>query len=327
MAATTSEITPSTVYRYVKENDRHDILRATAHTLRRQLKKIPGTAEPSRQTSGKLFGARSGVSNTVQGELCRRVAAANSNIYHPEVDDELVKELKRQKFLQLDSHFDEEILDPIRKQFDNLIEDDTTSVVRGRHEDLITSRVIQHPPSRISELENLLDDQILGITERFFGAHFKPAEIRCMRNYHVPSEIVQESESFANYWHCDQHPIDAIKIFITLHDTNERHGPLHVLPWDESERISKQRFLRDYHGVPGEFVEDNADVSKFTGPAGSVAFAKTNELLHRAGVPHEGEYRDMIFIYGYATDQPLSSSWFSDIEPTFEKNQTPAFGE
>ncbi|MFC7174341.1 hypothetical protein ACFQL0_15355 [Haloplanus litoreus] len=50
-----------------------------------------------------------------------------------------------------------------------------------------------------------------------------------MRNYHVPDDIVQESESFANYWHCDQHPVDAIKIFITLHDTDERHGPLHVL--------------------------------------------------------------------------------------------------
>ncbi|GAB6862937.1 hypothetical protein ACFR97_17590 [Haloplanus litoreus] len=326
MATRKTQITPSTVYRYVKNEDRHDVIRAGAHTIRRQLKKIPGTADPSRQLSGRLFGARTGISNTVQGELCRRIAAAQSTVRHPDVDDELVAELKRQKYLYLESHFGERTLAPIREQFNDLIEDDTASVVRGRHDDLVTSRVIQHPTSRIAELEDLLDSTILGITERFFGAHFKPAEIRCMRNYHVPDDIVQESESFANYWHCDQHPVDAIKIFITLHDTDERHGPLHVLRGDESKRISKQRFLRHKHGVPGKYVEENADVDTFTGPAGSVGFAKTNELLHRAGVPDEGEHRDMIFIYGYATDQPLSESWFDDIDPTFTKDQTPAFG-
>jgi uncharacterized protein (DUF2267 family) len=324
-------VTPGRVVEYARNNDRHDVIRAVAHTLRRQLKDASGSRirHHSMRLSGKLWGIRTGLSNTIQGRVCNAIASHNSDIDTSRVDWNQVQQLKQDKYLVLEDHFDDELIETIHEQFEQYIEDDEESVIRGRHGDLVTSRCIHHPPSKIPALQELVDDTLMGIAEGFFGAHFRPVTMRCMRNYHVPEEIIEESdsESFADYWHCDQHPVDAIKVFISLHDLDDSHGPLHVVRADESAEISKRPFERHHHGVPGRYVEDNATVETFTGPAGSAAFAKTNEILHRASNPAEGNHRDVILLYGYATDQPLPDDWFDQIEPEYDKNATAMFGE
>ena len=319
-------ITPAEVFQYARENERHDVVRAVAHTLRRQFQKVPGTYTPSVRLSGKYLGTRAGFSNAVQGRLCNTIASWNSDIDISRIDWERTNQLTEDKYLLLEDYYDDSLIDDIQSQVDELVEDDENSVIRGRHDDLITSRCVHHPTAKIPELKELVDDTIMGIAEGFFDAHFRPVTMRCMRNYHVPEEIVQESMSFADYWHCDQHPVDAIKIFVSLHDIGEENGPLHIVRSGESRDIFKQSFKRDHHGVPGAYVEDNATVETFTGPAGSAAFAKTNEILHRASNPAEGKHRDVVLIYGYATDQPLPDDWFEQIEPEYDKDMTAQFG-
>lgn len=325
----TMAVTPAEVIEYARNNERHDVIRAAAHTIRRGIMDAPGPDlwDESVRMSGKLWGIRTGVMNTVQGRVCNAIASRNSTIDADRVDWNRVKRLERDRFLVLEGHYDDDLIDTIHGKFEQHIEDDENSVIRGQHGDYVTSRCIHHPPSKIPELRELIDDTIMGIAEGFFDAHFRPVTLRCMRNYHVPEEMTQGSnaESFADFWHCDQHPVDAIKAFVALHDIDEENGPLHVVRREESARISKRPFDRERHGVPGAYVEDNATVDRFTGPAGSVAFAKTNEILHRASNPAEGEHRDVVLIYGYATDQPLPDDWFERIEPEYEEDATPQF--
>ena len=69
-----------------------------------------------------------------------------------------------------------------------------------------------------------------------------------MRNSHVLDESPQGSgtESFADFWHCDQHPVDATGAFVALHHIDDGNGPLHVVRRAESAKVSRRTFDREY---------------------------------------------------------------------------------
>ena len=100
---------------------------------------------------------------------------------------------------------------------------------------------------------------------------------------------------YSNYWHCDPHPIDSIKLFVLLNDVNEENGPFHYLNESDTNKLAKG-FNRKSDGVPGEKVEQHSNTKTLTGKAGRAMLFNTNRLLHRAGNPEPDNPRDMLLI-------------------------------
>lgn len=261
-----------------------------------------------------VFGNYSGLSKNVKGATETMLAKYNSGEDFPVPEES--KQLRRDGFVDLGQVFDAETISAIRENYENRVEDEELSAVRGKHHGEAYSRTVLYPDERIPELEPLLSEKIKQIVQGYYQSYFEPTFLSTIRNYHVPEEIQQQSESFADYWHFDQAMPNRLKLFVYLNDVNEDTGPFHLVEQDDSERLARNDFDRKHDGVPGRVVEQTADVLKFTGPAGSAALCNTNQLLHRAGNPAEGEHRDLVKLLIEPSSVPMDDSWLEQVQPT-----------
>jgi hypothetical protein len=117
---------------------------------------------------------------------------------------------------------------------------------------------------------------------------------------------------FSNYWHADPHTTDHVKLFVYLNDVTEDHGPFHTITTDESVRVTRS-YRRERDGIPNGYVEDTVDdVNRFMGPRGSTALCNTQTNLHRAGIPDEGNHRDLLQMVFAPTAEPLADDWIDN---------------
>jgi ectoine hydroxylase-related dioxygenase (phytanoyl-CoA dioxygenase family) len=93
----------------------------------------------------------------------------------------------------------------------------------------------------------------------------------------------------------------------------EDHGPFHILPLSQSHKLAKQRAGRFSPEKLDQFVEAE-HVIKCVGSAGTALLCNTELCWHRAGIPAEGNHRDIVQFQFKPSDEPLSDNWIDDIE-------------
>lgn len=147
----------------------------------------------------------------------------------------------------------------------------------------------------------------------YYGCDFRLTNGSIRRTYHIPKEVVEQTEVYSNYWHIDNHPIDQLKLFIALSDIDENDGPFHYLSYEDSQRLLKQSYDRQESGVPGEFVEEQADINTFTGEKGSAMLCNTNVILHRAGNPSPENNRDLLTLQLSPISETCALDWDEQI--------------
>jgi hypothetical protein len=204
------------------------------------------------------------------------------------------------------------LVDSFQKKYQEEIQKDKWAVrgakrdnVPEKYEDRIFSRQIPFmternpespdPYEMFPEIEGILDE-VSHIVKQYYGTHYVITQGRVYRTYPVPEELLEYSQAYANYWHCDGTPLDYIKVFVLLNDVDDSKGPFTYVDRETTKELAGDLY-RYQNGLPNSFVEDTVDeVKTFTGEAGTAMFCNTNKILHRAGIPEEGKHRDLLLI-------------------------------
>jgi len=99
---------------------------------------------------------------------------------------------------------------------------------------------------------------------------------------------------YGNLWHCDQHPVTTLKLFIQVTaGVTDEAGAFWFHDVPSTRQIMRSGYLGTgrLSGPAGRMAEDPRRVKLFDSPAGQAGFISTTRCLHRAGVPlREGRF-------------------------------------
>ena len=266
-------------------------------------------------TGKKVFGNTVGFKRNFAG------SRSNSKL------DETLKEsnpraynLAKNQFLLLDKIYDDSIISKIKSKFDQLMENEQTSVIVAQHKGQIFSRHIIRPMQTLPELEELLIKYVTDIITGYYGKNFQIKQVVGYRNYHVPSEISSKYEMFSDHWHCDRRNTSEMKLFVCLSNVTESDGPFHVQSMERTRYLMDAGFgTREDYNVPKEILDDPEYIKKAIGQSGSAYFGNANLCLHKAGIPAEGHQRDLIAFVFIPSNEPLKDDWKDHVEYTLEE--------
>jgi hypothetical protein len=113
------------------------------------------------------------------------------------------------------------------------------------------------------------------------------AEIR--RNYNINAH----EEKFSNFFHSDGYTCTLVKVFINLHEVTKDHGPLRYVEKKDAKMILKKNKI-NINRVPE--IKEQSLIKHNTGQKGDVFLCNTSDLIHAAGIPSPGFFRDMLFL-------------------------------
>lgn len=230
-------------------------------------------------------------------------------------DSREARTLRESGVVELGRPYERSTVETVKTRFDEIIETGAYTYTHGTPSrdysfgiDSSTFDFAENLP----EVAEFVTPELLDVLSGYYGTWVKPVRVNMWRNHHVPPEVVESSEVFSNYWHTDPHTTDHLKLFVYLTDVGEDHGPFHTVSRDDSLRITNN-YKRSRDGVPHGRVESEAsEIIRFTGPAGSTGVCNTSTNLHRAGVPKEGEYRDLLQMVFAPASKPLDDEWLED---------------
>lgn len=275
---------------------------------------------PDRQLGKTFFGNVSGVNRNLTGYLAKRKSQFRTTDLKlvPSASEGMegdAEEFVRKGFTSLGRPYDQDLMDRIRDRYEDLLETDEYTKRMHSNEDILDGEVyrkgIIDPVDEIPELTQLLTDHIRNVIKQYYGSHFQVRIANAYRTRHIPPDIYNETEVFADNWHTDGKSTDHIKLFVTLSDTSEEHGPLHILNKDDVAKIADKTvpYDRAVDGVPGGVVDDIGTPFKLTGERGTAMLGNTTVCLHRAGNPDPGETRDIIQFYIAPAHEPWPDEW------------------
>lgn len=285
---------------------------------------VRGVLGPVDETAGaKIYSNCSGFSRNVTGDIAEfksrmrvKPAIEQSN---PEIDAKRrATELRDYGYTELGQIYPDEIIETLKPKYDRLLEEGTHTEVQQSNavgEDRVFSEGIsdENLQRNFTEAHQLISPEIIEVLRHYYQAYIKILKISAYRTHHIPAEIRETTEVYNENWHFDGSSTDHIKLFVTLSDTTEDDGPLHILPKPGMDRIASRRphFDREADGDPGGIVDELGTPMTLTGPTGTAMLANTQSCLHRAGVPAEGHQRDLIQFYIAPSARPLEEDWIS----------------
>ena len=259
----------------------------------------------------KIFGNTVGLQMNIAGSLQMETSLTDElNEKNP-----LAYQLRKDQVLPLDTPYESSLIDKISAKYNQMIENEEFSLGSQGFGGKVYCRHIRNPEKNFPELKHLISEKVHRIVSDYYGKNFCIKHINCHRNYHVPKEHSSE-EVFSNHWHNDRRNISELKLFVYLSDVTEADGPFHYNPRDRTKYLMDKGFgARDNYQVSNEVLEDPEHMKKAIGHRGTAFFANANLMLHKAGIPEEGHYRDMVHIVFTPAKQPLPEDWMKDVEP------------
>jgi hypothetical protein len=163
-------------------------------------------------------------------------------------------------------------------------------------------------------ITNIFKDELkdkLKIIEEYYNQKVILAYLSITRNYNSNTK----EEAFSNFFHTDGYVYNMFKIFIKVHEVKEEEGPLTLVKKNFAKKFINNLSYQNRHSY------DRSSENKYshfffknTGQAGEALICSTTELIHRAGDPIEGRYRDMISLHFVAlpTNQKISIFEYKD---------------
>jgi hypothetical protein len=225
---------------------------------------------------------------------------------------ETVADLKANGCARKKESYPQDLINTIRKKFSTLVEDEKNYVFQmsGPYKGPRNlRRALKAPVQQIPELTLLIDDSVRETMESYYGAYFRMFRVVAWRNYHVPDEYANH-EAFSNYWHFDQCTTALMNLFVNISDVTESDGPFLIQPRPRTNQIIKMGYKdRSSYGLSSEVIEDPNYIIKHVGPAGSGMYASTPMCLHRASIPEEGHYRDIVSLQFMPSEKQLPKDW------------------
>ncbi len=223
--------------------------------------------------------------------------------------------LHKNKYAPVSLELPPELVKEIHAKVCEYIEDDQFSYVRGAHygnsKDQYYTRAMRNVVTNIPQVREVLTPELESILTEYFDTNIGVTSVLLWRNYHVPEDN-ENRIVFSNDWHNDNIAPTELKLFVNITDVTENHGPLHVISEQESKRLfSEKAFKGRKKQNDVSSLENSEHLIKHTGKAGSAVLAHASCCLHRADIPGEGNYRDMLEFQFHPTTAPLSEDWYT----------------
>ena len=148
-------------------------------------------------------------------------------------------------------------------------------------------------------LEDLISEDVQKTLESYFNSYFQIINYHIYRNRKPPSMREIDSYGATANWHNDRSTHESIKLFFMLSDVNKDNGPMQTLTKEDSKKVIRSKCFSypDISGKTRDYINNNCNILSLEGKAGSLFYALTNDCLHRATIPDEGTYRDLIVFY------------------------------
>lgn len=264
-------------------------------------------------STGRLFyGNTAGLKHNFEGERDRTKNKVGLKILQ---DDSRVKQWKDTGVLPLGMPYDKQLISTLQSKYNKMIEDDKYSFIKREHNGKVYSRMLYMAFKNFKEVGELLTDEIKKLIQARYQSNFQVSHVIGWRNYHAPAEMLGGKEIFSNRWHCDHSNTSVEKLFVNLSDVGEDDGPFHIMPINRTKEILKMGYghRRDYK-ISEDILEDPKHIVKATGDAGSALLCNTELCFHRADIPAEGHYRDLIQFKFVPSKEPLYDDWLDRIE-------------
>lgn len=212
---------------------------------------------------------------------------------------DLAAQIGRLGYAILDPGYRPGLVEEIRAGYARVIADPQAGVdMGGRIKDAV--RYVQDPVQRVPGLRELVTPRVSSVLDAVYGGHWKILHARMWRiTYLSPAE--RAYHHYGNLWHCDQHPITTLKLFVQFTDgVDDEAGAFRFHDVPSTRLIMRAGYRgtgRPLTGPARRLAEDPQRIKLFDVPAGQVAFCNTTRCLHRAGVPlREGATRGMVQI-------------------------------
>lgn len=293
-----------------------NVVRGMAGQYRRHLRDYMRV--PDRHLGKTIYGNVSGVNRNVTGYLARWKSQLRTSDLElvPEASEGMEgdpDEFTRRGYTSLGRPYDDDLMERIRERYEELIETEEYTKVMHREtpEGKVYRRGIKDPIENIPALKELLNDHVRNVIKQHYGSHFQVRVANVYRTWHIPEEIYRKTQMHAENWHTDGKSTDHTKLFVTLSDTTEADGPLHIVPKNDLKTVAKHTvpFDQAVDGKPGGAVDQLADPVTLTGERGTAMLANTTVCIHKAGNPDPGHTRDIIQFYMAPSHKPWPKDW------------------
>lgn len=270
-----------------------------AYVIRTNFDKIAGRL---------LFKNTAGLKNNLEGKKLESKIKKRS--IDPQHIDPSVINLTENGYANLGKPFNDSTIKQIVERYNKMIDDDKFSYVRSQYDGQVYSRAINRAHRHFPEFKNLMTEDLIKMIEQYYRGNFQIIDVTMWRIYPVPQEVSSKKEIYGSYWHCDGDNTIITTMFVNMTDTTEKDGPLHLIPIKRTKELIKMGYKsRHDYNLSQEVIEDKKYLIKHTGSPGSTAWVSTHYCLHRAGIPEEGHYRDMLQLRFMPSDEPISSNW------------------
>ena len=257
-----------------------------------------------------VYGNNAGLVNNLRSP---RHLAALQNAYagvKPRVSE--AEEFRKQGMTALGYPHPADLTQRIHTKLLACLEDPERSVAQGGPPYQKAHVLVKDPLKHIPEVEQLLSPAVIRAVEGYYGCGFRVETLRCWRNYHVPGMDTQ-SNVFSNQWHNDQFDTNVMKYFIYFTDgINRDNGAFRCHPIPGTKKVMRAfGFFRRSHifGPAKKMIEDPARIAYLEGGVGFSFLANPTLCVHRAGIPAEGQYRDIVQFTFLPSAQPLAADW------------------
>ena len=141
--------------------------------------------------------------------------------------------------------------------------------------------------------------------EKYYNANICLGTTQISRNFPIDNKL----NVYSNFYHNDTYTFNYLKFFINLHDVDMQQGPMHII-----KKIKDKNFIKKTnYKSRDEYNDENIDSNYFyvnLGKKNEILFCNTTEVLHKAGIPAEGRYRDMLFLTFIAIPKKTSKQNF-----------------
>jgi hypothetical protein len=229
---------------------------------------------------------------------------------------DLADSINRLGYALFDPGYRPGLIHEIRDGYERVIADPQAGVDMGeRIKDVV--RYVKDPAHRVPALRELITPRVDDVLDVVYGGHWKILHARMWRiKYLPPAE--RAYHHYGNLWHCDQHPITTLKLFVQLADgVDDEAGALRFHDVPSTRLIMRAGYRgtgRALAGPARRLAEDPRRINLFDVPAGQVAFCNTTRCLHRAGVPlREGASRGMVQLTFGMSSQAAGTDPFAQI--------------
>lgn len=148
-------------------------------------------------------------------------------------------------------------------------------------------------------LQQLITADVQDTLEAYFEGYFRIINFHIYRNRKSLKRSKLDSYGATAHWHTDGSTSESIKLFFMLSDVTSANGPMEIISRVDTRKViqSNSFCFPDKKGRTVSYINNECDITSLQGKRGSAFYALTNDVLHRATVPDEGEFRDLIGFY------------------------------